>query len=140
MTFKILSIIINCKKMTDFWGTFPNQRERIDSAFKKIGKERNAIRKVHIKDVLISILFNPSCSLLEYALYIWGFEAVKKPSVNLRKAPSTWKAIARAALTDGEKNALINKFNPDDFITADILPKKYQLTKVNISLNSFLFQ
>ena len=68
MTFKILSIIINCKKMTDFWGTFPNQRERIDSALKKIGKERNAIRKVHIKDVLINILFNPLCSLLEYAL------------------------------------------------------------------------
>lgn len=65
------------------------------------------------------------------------FRGCKKPSVNLRKAPSTWKAIARAALTDGEKNALINKFNPDDFITADILPKKYQLTKVKISSNSF---
>ena len=35
---------------------------------------------------------------------------------------------------------VINKFNPDDFITADILPKKYQLTNANISSNSFLFQ
>lgn len=35
--------------MTDFWGTFPNQRERIDSAFKKLAKKEMPSEKYILK-------------------------------------------------------------------------------------------